>query len=294
MSEREQPHRSDGRTPANSAAGRLTAEQKYVAQHYDTSIFQFESDRLEKYCPVEFLITCRYLERYVPSGAISADIGVGVGHYAELLARKDCFVHLLDISPMLLRAAQERLERCGLTHRIKGVHRASATDLGCLESANFDVVLMLGPMYHLRGLEERQQAVKEATRVVKPGGLLFAAGVNRLAYLRDLFREKPNEVLARKRFHQGFLQDGKLDPEHAQPIGYAHLTTVSEFRSLFAAAFEELALVGAESFAAAWQAKLADLSLETKEAWLDLVEETGTTLEGLGQSDHLLFIGRRL
>jgi hypothetical protein len=53
-----------------------------------------------------------------------------------------------------------------------------------------------------------------------------------------------------------YLVTGNLDPRHAPPIGYAHLTTVAEFRDLLAARFHELELVGAESFTAAWQALL--------------------------------------
>lgn len=274
--------------------GKLTAEQEYLANHYGATILQFETDRLDKYCPVEFAITGRYLERHVPSNAVVADVGVGVGHYSQLLAQRGCSVYLVDISLELLQAARERLERLGLGGRVKEVHRASATELGCLESGSLDALLMLGPFYHLRELDERRQAVKEARRVLKSHGILFAAAVNRLAYLRDLFREMPEEVVVRKGFHKDFLNDGKLDPEHAPPIGYAHLTTVSEFRKLFEGAFEELAVVGTDSFTAAWQSKLADVSPGTKEAWLDLVEETGRTLEGLGQSDHFLFIGTRL
>jgi ubiquinone/menaquinone biosynthesis C-methylase UbiE len=273
--------------------GALSSEQEYTGRHYDGSSFTFESERLEKHCPVEFAITCRYLKRYVPTGSAVTDVGVGVGHYAELLARMHCLVSLVDVSQNLLKAAHERLIAAGLGDRVNAVHRASASQLGGLASSHFDVVLMLGPLYHLRDPVERAEAVKEASRVLKPGGILFAAGVNRLAYLRDLFREHAEGILSRKDFHKRFLVDGKLDPEHAPPIGYAHLTTVSEFRGLFAAAFEELVLTGTDSFTTAWQGKLVDLRAEAKEAWLDLVEGTGATPEGLGQSDHFLFIGRK-
>ena len=261
--------------------GKLTGEQEYLAKHYGATIFQFESDRLEKHCPVEFAITCRYLGRHVLSGAVVADVGVGVGHYSQFLVHKGCSVHLVDISVELLRAARERLERADFGGQIKGIHRTSATELGCIESGSLDALLMLGPFYHLREPDQRRRAVREARRILKSRGILFAAAVNRMAYLRDLFRERPEEVAVRKAFHRGFLKDGKLDPEHAPPIGYAHLTTVSEFRKLFAEAFEELALVGTDSFTTAWQSKLAGLSPGAREAWLDLVEETGGTPEGL-------------
>jgi hypothetical protein len=135
--------------------------------------------------------------------------------------------------------------------------------------------------------------VAEAWRILKPGGLLFAAGINRLGYLRDFFSRFPHVVLDRRVFHQRYLRDGNLDPEHAPPIGFAHLSSIDEFRGLFAADFVELALVGVESFSAASQAVLHDLAPAEAEAWLDLIAQTGATPEGLGISDHFLYIGRR-
>lgn len=271
----------------------LNPEEEHISEHYDKAAFAFELERLEKHSPVEYAITCRYLERYIQPGMTVVDVGVGVGHYAEVLASKGCAIHLIDVSEALLRATQTRLERAGFGDRIQSVRRASATNLSFLAGESYDGVLMLGPLYHLRNIAERKRAVEEAWRVLKPEGILFAAGINRLAYLRDLFREKPREIVKRKRFHQTFLRDGQLDPEHAPPLGYAHLTRVAEFRELFSRRFEEIALVGTESFTAAWQSQFQDLTAEERHAWLDLVFETGKTAEGLGQSDHFLFVGRR-
>ena len=152
---------------------------------------------------------------------------------------------------------------------------------------------MLGPLYHLCDPEARRQAVSEAARILKPGGLLFAAGINRLSYLCELLRESPHLAVERRAFHEQFLRDGNLDPEHAPPIGFAHLSTCAEFRALFASRFEELALVGVESFSTVWQTSLNDLPPAETEAWLDLIERTGQTAEGLGQSDHFLYAGCR-
>ncbi|QXD13688.1 class I SAM-dependent methyltransferase [Rhodocaloribacter litoris] len=271
----------------------MKGEEHNVAKHYDGWAFQFELERLEEYCPVEYAITCRYLERYVPNTSVVADVGAGAGHYASFLAKRGCTIHLIDVSVRLLEAARERVEQAGLGHQVKTVVQTSATDLSCLGDESCDAVLMLGPLYHLRELSERRQAVREGYRVLKVGGVLFAAGINRLAYLRDLFREKPEESIRRKAFHEEYLRNGKLDPEHAPPLGYAHLTTVSEFRELLAGYFEELALVGVESFTSVWQSQLNNLSDNEREAWLDLVERTGRTIEGISQSDHFLFIGKK-
>jgi hypothetical protein len=109
-----------------------------------------------------------------------------------------------------------------------------------------------------------------------------------------LFAERPDQVVARREFHDRFLLDGNLDPAHAPPIGFAHLATLEEFRSLFRDGFEEIELMGVESFTSHWQKQLNDLTPAQQEAWLDLVERTGLTAEGLGQSDHFLYVGRRI
>jgi len=48
-----------------------------------------------------------------------------------------------------------------------------------------------------------------------------------------------------------------------------------------------------ESFTSVWGDTLNDLSAQDAEAWLDLVEQTGSTPDGLGMSDHFLYIGHR-
>lgn len=265
-----------------------------VAEHYSQTAFEFENKRLAELCPVEFAMTKRMLDRWIPDGAEIAEIGVGVGHYSEHLAARGCRIHLIDIAQRLLDAAAARLQRAGLGSQIAGVNRLSATDLHEMNAGSFDAVLLLGPLYHLRELQERRRAVDESARLLKPAGLLYAAGINRLPYFRELFRDSPEKAAERRAFHKQFLENGNLDPEHAPPLGFAHLTTTQEFRELFAANFAPLILLGVESFTSAWQPTMQGLSAHQTEAWLDLVEHTGVTPEGLGQSDHFLFVGRKL
>lgn len=268
-------------------------DPQYTAQHYSHAAFEFETKRLPELCPVEFAMTKRMLDRWIPDGARVAEIGVGVGHYSEHLAARGCRIHLIDISRRLLDAAGERLRRAGLSGQITGVHELSATNLTAISESALDAVLLLGPLYHLRQLADRERAVAESARVLKAGGLLYAAGINRLPYLRELLRDRPDAVVERRAFHQTFLEDGNLDPEHAPPLGFAHLSTVEEFGGLFAGGFERLMLLGVESFTAAWQPVLNTLAADQAQAWLDLVEHTGVTPEGLGQSDHFLYVGRK-
>ena len=44
-----------------------------------------------------------------------------------------------------------------------------------------DAILLFGPLYHITEYEERQLALKECCRLLKPGGLLFTAAITRYA-----------------------------------------------------------------------------------------------------------------
>jgi ubiquinone/menaquinone biosynthesis C-methylase UbiE len=265
----------------------LTPGEEQVARHYDERIYEAEVTRLARDFPVEMLITKRCLAKWIQSDMSVAEVGVGGGEYSEWLVRNGCRVHLIDVSQRLLNAAAPKA-----AGGLLGITQASATGLSAFESESFDAMLLLGPLYHLQTAAERERAVAEAARVLRPGGLVFAAGINRLCYLREQFRNTPNEVLNRAEFHQRHLRDGNLDPVHAPTIGYAHLTGIEEFRALFRGRFDEVDLLGIESFTGPWQASLNNLAPEIAEAWLHLVEQTARTPEAIGHSDHFLFIGK--
>jgi hypothetical protein len=62
----------------------------------------------------------------------------------------------------------------------------------------------------------------------------------------------------------------------------------------FVDAFAEIAMVGVESFTGIWQNLLSTIDHDSAEAWLDLIEQTGLTADGLGMSNHFLYIGRKV
>lgn len=277
----------------------IAGHHEHVGKTYDKSGlvtygFDYEVERLEKHSPVEYAITKRYLQRYIPAGATVVDVGAGVGHYSELLARRGCDIYLVDVAERLLATAKERLVTAGLEHHLCGVHHASATDLSFLPDACCDVVLLLGPLYHLDMAEERQHALAEASRILCPGGLLFAAGINRMTFLNAFFNDDTNSVFEERDFFERYIHDGRFYPPTLDQPGYVYLSTIEEFRSEFAVAgFRQLVFAGVESFANYGQAALLKGDAQNTEVWLDLIEQTGTTLEGLGMTGHFLYIGQR-
>lgn len=264
------------------------AQDEEIGRYYDEVLFEEELTRLPREFPIELAITLRVLDRHVPPGARVLEIGVGGGHYTRWLAARGCRLHLVDISRRLLDTVASAVPQAliGATH-------ASAVNLRALPDDPFDLIISLGPFYHLLTVGERRAAVVESARLLRPGGLLIAAGINRLAYFRSLFLRNPELVLERREYHERFLRDGLLNPEVAPPIGHAHLTTIDEFRALFGPEFTELELIGVESFAAAGQASFNELAPDVAEAWLDLIERTASTIEGIGTADHWVYVGRR-
>jgi ubiquinone/menaquinone biosynthesis C-methylase UbiE len=265
-----------------------------VERHYDEDALGpgYELERLERHSPAELHMTLRALERWAPRSGTAIDIGVGSGIYSAWLASRRLSLHLVDLSTRLLDSTTARLAAAGLGERIAGRHHASATDLRFLPDRCADVVLLLGPLYHLPSLDDRRAAVDEARRLLKPQGLLFAAGVNRMAFLRDAFRESFHRGAAIREICLGVLADGVLAPAIAPPIGHAHVTSAAEFGALFEDGFERLALLGLESFTSPAQQHLASLPEEDREAWLDVVEATASLPDALGYADHFLYVGR--
>lgn len=50
-------------------------------------------------------------------------------------------------------------------------------DLSSFSDSQYDITLLLGPLYHLYNQEDKRQAIREAIRVTKQGGVIFAAYV---------------------------------------------------------------------------------------------------------------------
>jgi SAM-dependent methyltransferase len=102
--------------------------------------------------------------------------------------------------------------------------RASISDARHLdaEDNSYDVVLLLGPLYHLPDLADRRQALAEAHRVVRPAGLVAAAAINRYA---SLFEHAPLAHLYTERMQASIseiLRTATYDGNRGFTLAYFH------------------------------------------------------------------------
>ena len=133
---------------------------------------------------LELARTQEIILRYLPKPpAAIMDIGGGAGVYALWLAQLGYTVHLLDMMPLHVEQALQASERQP-EHPLASARLGDARQLDFAD-ASADAVLLLGPLYHLPERAERLQALREAYRILKPSGVLFAATISRFASFLD-------------------------------------------------------------------------------------------------------------
>ena len=145
-----------------------------ILDHYASG---YERDRLAG-DSVEFARTTEVLLRHLPPApAAVLDVGGGPGRYSLWLKGLGYDVALVDATPVHVELATA----AGVEASLGDARTLVADD----DSA--DVVLVMGPLYHLTAPADRLQALREAVRVVRRGGLVAVAAVNRFASLLDGF-----------------------------------------------------------------------------------------------------------
>lgn len=136
---------------------------------------------------LEFVRTREVLRRYLPPPpAAVLDVGGGAGAHAAWLAADGHRVHLVDPVALHVDQARATAEAGG-----RAAFTVASGDARCLEEpdATCDAVLLLGPLYHLTERAERLAALREAGRVVRPGGVVAAAAISRFASLLSGLRD---------------------------------------------------------------------------------------------------------
>ena len=135
------------------------------------SNYDEEGRLLSRHGQVEYLTTMRYIEKYLQPGMHVLEIGAATGRYSHTLARQGYRVDAVE----LIRHNIEIFNTLTQPGEAITVRQGNAKDLSFFADDTFDVTLLLGPMYHLFTVEEQLQALSEAIRVTKTGGVIFAA-----------------------------------------------------------------------------------------------------------------------
>jgi len=134
----------------------------------------------------EYLTTMKYIEKYLKPGDKILEIGAGTGRYSIALADKGYYVDSVELVPHNIKIMKRKIKS---RHNIR-VYEGNACNLDFMESNIYDMVLLLGPMYHLYNDEDKHKAIREAVRVAKKGGVIYSAYVNNDTVMYKMFYKK--------------------------------------------------------------------------------------------------------
>lgn len=174
---------------------------QYLIDFYNN----YDEDRRleEKHGTVEFLTTMHYIEKYLKPGDCVFEIGAGTGRYSHALARQGFKVDAIELIEHNIEIFQKNI----VENENISVIQGNALDLSAFPDNQYDITLLLGPLYHLYSEKDKQQAIREAIRVTKKGGIIFAAYVISDGCLLDEGFKRGNINVA------DYIKNGLLDSE---------------------------------------------------------------------------------
>ncbi len=258
---------------------KIENESERVNRTYD--IFN-EDSRLNhsKAARVEFLTTVHYIDKYLKEGDKILDIGAGAGEYSIYFARRGYEVSALELADANIAAFRKKLKPEDKIDLVQG----NALELTRYADKTFDIVLLFGPLYHLKSDADKQKCISEAKRVCKDGGKIFFAFIsNDFVFLTELV------------YNGNYFSKGDYDKETFRLNDFPFVFhTVDAARKLLADGginvLYEVASDGASELLAT---RINEMSDEDYAQYLRYHFYICEKPELLGMTNHLLFVGEK-
>ena len=268
----------------------MTDDISDIVAYYSANT-ETEHQRLENN-QLEYELTWRFLEAYLPPQGHLLEIGAATGRYTLELAKRGYQITAVDISDVNLNECRRHLTEAGLSNQVQ-FRVADARFLKGIPPESFDTVLLMGPLYHLVEKSDREMAVRESFLRLQSGGIIFSAFISRYGIWGDLMKNIP-ELIREETDVKSYLTTGKA-PHGSPRVGFRpYLSTIPEIAPLHeAVGFETIKVVGVEPAISAEDESYNKLEGKIRKLWLDLLYEISDEPTIIGASQHLLYIGRK-
>ena len=236
---------------------------------------------LRRHGIVEFETTMHHLRRFLRPGMQLLDIGAGTGRYTSALMAEGYDVKAVEL---VKRNIQVFLDREPTADVVQG----DARNMPFIPTASADVTLLLGPLYHLIGDEEKLKALTEAKRVTKPDGLIFVAYLmNEYSILSYCFDEDRIG---------GLLEKGVVDREFhikAEADELYDYVRIDDINRLDAAAgLERVTIFSPDGAADYMRTRLNRMSDETFSLFIEYQKIVSERSDLIGAGSHVVDVVR--
>ena len=186
----------------------MSSNENIVIEKYQDGA-EDQRAMLSRYTELEFHYTKKHLEPYITPRSAVIELGCGTGYYGMHFAGRCKSYMGVDLTPGNIALFQEKIQRQGLQNVAAQI--GDATHLTGIPDNRFDVVLCLGPMYHLPP-EERELVFTECKRICKDGGTAAFAYINKVGvYIGACVHDQAREIYPNEQANHAVLQCGKDD-----------------------------------------------------------------------------------
>ena len=152
----------------------MASNQDKVVNHY-SNIEEDNRAKGSRSSGLEFHYTKKFISEYIAPESKVLELGCATGYYGMFFSDKCAEYTGIDLSPDNIAVFNEKItaeKKVNVRARV-----GDATNIHEIADNSFDVILCLGPMYHLPR-EERLKVFDECRRVARPGGILAFAYIN--------------------------------------------------------------------------------------------------------------------
>lgn len=235
-------------------------------------------NRTKAHC-VEFLTTTSFIDKYLKEGMNILDVGAGTGAYSIYYANKGYEVTAIEPVKKNLDIIKSKV----VPDKTKiNIMQGNALNLESLDDESFDIVLCLGPLYHLSSDEERLKCIKETKRVCKKYGKIFYASLsNDMIFITEAILYNENFLGSLLYDHDSFkLADGPycfMTVKHMK-----HLIKLSNLK--------EVTLVAVDGLSELLRDKINAFNEEQYKEWFRFHLYTCEKKEMIGYSNHIVCI----
>lgn len=263
--------------------------KNYVVESYEN---YKEEDRLStnKARRIEFLTTVRVFDELITDKKKILDCAAGTGIYAFYLADKGHDVTATDITPRHI----EVIKNLASTKPYKMEAKVlDATNMSCFEDESFDVVLNMGPFYHLINESDRIKCFQQSLRVLKKSGLLITSYIPR--YYVFQFVAMQNDYFMDAKLAEQLTKTGILRHDDEKCFWTdTYYATAEEMEALYDAHGMEVLDHFAQDGATPHFAKKVDAWNEEQfKIWCDYHYSICRQKSLLGASNHAVIVGRK-